>query len=165
MSKNIKILFTLSVITNILLLGLLGGFGIKELREHQEPWEIAKADGMSPTSQEMMQQHIEKARAELKPVYDDMNRTRAQIKSILAQREVDMKKFESSMKHMRELRQEMSERMGNATKEMLVKMPVDERQKMAERLIHGFAWKKGNAVHWYCKQEPYGPQITIRRSQ
>lgn len=151
MSKNLKILFTLSIILNVLLLGAGGGFAFKEMQE--KPWRMMKVQ-MSPEGRERMSAHYEAMRDDMAPLFAEMRKSREQMKEIMASQNFSMNEYDAITKHIRVLRQQIGDKMNAATRQLVVDMPPNDRQKMADHFVRGFGGRHGGPGDWGCKDKP-----------
>ena len=154
MSRNVKILFTLSVIVNVILLGVAGGYVMRDMGKG--PWEEASQE-LSPESRAMVSQMFEKMHADAKPIMEDMKEARQDLKNVMMKQDFDPKKFDECIDRMRDLRLKMGQKFAATTKEVAMSLPPMERQRMAEKFLSGFDWKNRRGSRWHC-DETFGPK-------
>ena len=154
MSRTIKILFTLSVVLNFVLLGLAAGYLMRDM--HSGPWEEASKE-LSPESREMVSTMFEKMHVDAKPIMDEMKEARQDLKKVMMTEEFNEKEYDRCINRMRDLRQKMGEKFAATTKDVVVSLPPMERQRMAEKFLSGFDWKNARGSRWNC-DESFGPR-------
>ncbi len=150
MKKNVKILFTLSVVLNVLLLGAMGGMCFRHWQENS--WRMAKNE-MSPQSQEMLRSRFSAMHEEMAPLFAEMRKNRDEMRVLLQQDAFDPVRFDIVTQNYRKLRRQMGEKMSDATKQLAAKLPAQDRQKMANQFVQGFGWKYAGARKGDC---PHG---------
>ncbi len=153
MSKTIKTLFTLSVLFNVMLLGAGAGYAFKKWHHAPGPWQEAKKD-LSPQSQELMARNFQKMHEDMRPLFDDMKKSREELRHVMMQSDFNSQQFDAAMQRMRALRQQIGEKMGASAKEIAAQLSPEERKKMADRIIVGFDAKHrfGMAGPWPCQK-------------
>jgi uncharacterized membrane protein len=159
MTKTVKTLFTLSILLNILLLGIGAGFAIKEWRE--DPWwEQAKVE-LSPQSQDLLKKSFDKMHDDMAPLIAETREAREQLKNLMAQESFDSKKFDQITAHIRDVRQKMGDKMTATTKELVSNLSPDERKKMADRFV-GIDWRHRKKAPWMCadKKSENSPPVS-----
>lgn len=147
MSRNAKILFTLSIVMNFVLLGVTGGYAVRAM--HKSPWQMASKE-LSPQSREMVSHMFEKMHAETKPIMEEMNRARQELRNVMMQDEFNQKNFDKCMTHLHDLKMKMGEKFAATTREVVTSLPAEERQKMADKFVAGFDWKSRGGSGWRC---------------
>ena len=153
MSKTTKILFTLSIIANVLLLGAAGGMAFKDYKANAA-WREANSQ-MSPEGREMMRTSFDRMHTEMAPMFNDMRDSRQKIRIILSKEQFDAVEFELAAQKYRDIRRQMGERMSEVTKQLAASLPAHDRQTMADHLVRGFD-SKGKKGSWRCDKS--GPQ-------
>ncbi len=143
MKKNVKILFTLSVLLNVAFLGAAGGMAYHEWQK--SPWhkvrnDMAKND-VSPQSQDMLKQRFGKMHQEMEPLFAEMRKNREEMRVLLQKRDFDAVRFDLVTQNYRKLRRLMGEQMSDVTKQLAAQLPAQDRQKMADQFVQGFGWK------------------------
>ncbi len=154
MKKNVKILFTLSVLLNVVFLGATSGMAFHEWQK--SPWHKVRNDmaknEVSPQSQDMLKQRFGKMHQEMEPLFSEMRKNREEMRVLLQKNDFDAVRFDLVTQNYRKLRRQMSERMSDATKQLAAQLPAQDRQKMADQFVRGFGWKyaggrKGGCDH------------------
>lgn len=149
MTRTIKILFTLSVLLNVLLLGAAGGYAIKRMQaQSQKPWDHIKND-LSPESQKMVTEGFQKIRTDMEPLMNEVRKTREEMKSILMEDRFDVRKYNEAALRAQGLRREMSEKFMGSTQKIVAGLTPEERKKVAAHFV-GQDWKRKRNPIWSC---------------
>src|SRR4051794_1550754 len=116
MTKTMKILFTISIVINVLAIGGATGMVIKKL--HDNPWMQAKRD-LSPEGQKLMADSFDKMRHDMGPLMDEVQKTRAELRKVLSQEQFDAAKFDEVTAHIKDVRQQMGDKFLATTKDVV----------------------------------------------
>ena len=139
MSKKIKIFFTLSIMLNILLLGVISGMVINKLQ--YTSWKYANEE-FSPESRHLVARSFQKAHKDIKSTFEQSKKARKNIRNILAAEEFDLKAFEKAMCNMQSVHKEMMERKIKMMIELAQALPLEERVKLSGKFMKPFARRK-----------------------
>jgi uncharacterized membrane protein len=153
MSKTTKLLFTLSIVANVLLLGAAGGMAFKDYKANVV-WREAN-NQMSSEGREMMRTSFDRMHSEMTPLFNDMRESREALKQVLAQEKFDPTQFDLAAQNYRNIRRQMAEKMSDVTKQLASNLPPEDRQTMADHLVRGFD-SKGKKGSWRCDKS--GPR-------
>lgn len=140
MSKKIKIIFTLSIILNVLLMGVIGGHSYK--RWSKTPYENVRKE-LSPESRHVMARSVQNS---FRENLDKMKESRAlkkEIRNILAEEEFDAQKFEELAIEMESIRSDLAMSRLELTKDLASKFSFEDRKKLMPFLMKGFHGAKG----------------------
>ena len=101
MSKKIKILFTISVLLNVILIGLVAGHSVKRWSDH--PMERAMKE-MSPEGRHIVARKLQSAFRYGRDEMKKMRATKKELKNILMAEEFDAEAFEEAAEKMSKMR-------------------------------------------------------------
>lgn len=151
MSKKIKILFTISVLLNVVLIGMAAGHMVK--RWNHSPMETAMKE-MSPEGRHIVARELQNA---FRDGHDDMRKmrqTKKELKKILTAEEFDADAFESAAEKMHEMRSEMGEKRIDVTKGLAKKLSREDRSALAKKFDRGFhgGYSKDKKRHSFLKE-------------
>ncbi len=130
MTKAVKIIFTVSILLNLLLVGAFAGLALKH-RSHQ-PWHEVKNE-MAPETQHLMAKAYQDSRREMGVAIKDMRKGRDDLVKIMSAEEFDPEAYDVAMAKIVKARAEMGAKRMEATKEMAAQLPQSERKKLAQK--------------------------------
>ena len=139
MRKSTKIIFTLSILLNVVLIGVVVGGAAKQYKAHH--WHKVKAD-LSPESRNIVARNFRAAHRDMADVRGKAQKVRKDMESIFKAEEFDEAAFDKAVKKMRALKEQMHERKIEAVKELAKSLPQEERKKMAGKLARSMELKK-----------------------
>ena len=137
MSRNLKILFTLSFAVNLLLIGFLAGQAIKPQYKDKQH-HIA----LSEDSQKLLKETMRQSRKE---THEDMQAMRAhkkELEAIIAQDPFDKAQFITAMHNVSTIKHNMAQKRIEKFADMMEDIPSEERKAVLKRLIKPFLGKK-----------------------
>ncbi len=153
MSKKIKTILTISILANVLLLGSLAGVVMD--RPHDMPWEKVK-EGLSPSSQELVTKMFMDTWKDMGSTMRQSMDNRKYLADVVAAEKFDAKKFDEAVQRIRGVQDLMTKKKIESTKDLLMKLPKEDRQKLAEQVANSFSWK--GRKHDYPKPAEKGSQ-------
>jgi uncharacterized membrane protein len=141
MTKCVKRCFTVSVVLNVLLFGVLGGHFFMMWQDH--PWWEIKEE-LAPETQNYVAATFQNAFRDIREVGDEARKTRADLVKILSAEKFDEKAFDKQIKKLAVTRNKIAAIKIKATKEMAQKLSQPEREKMADRMAKmvGGGWER-----------------------
>lgn len=135
MSKKMKIVFTASVLLNVVLAGLAGGSTYKHWRDdNMRRMELE----MSPEGRNIVARTMQKAFTEGKPRMDEARAIKKEIKSILSAQQFDADAFEAQAQKLHEVMSDMGHKRIDVTKELASQLSASDRKILAEKFSKGF---------------------------
>lgn len=155
MSKKIKILFTLSILANLLLIGFLAGHELKQF--HEKPWDELAREA-SPETAELIHNTFRDGWKDFGPLVKEARAVKARMVEVLSAEKLDPKAFDTVINDMKVVKDKMSALRINNLKKISEQVSQEERRKLAikftdtffERGSHG---KKGNFGDKPAKEE------------
>ncbi|MGQ0526901.1 MAG: periplasmic heavy metal sensor [Alphaproteobacteria bacterium] len=142
MSKTKKAIFTASIILNILLLGIIGGMAYK--KHHSPHWQSFK-ESLSPETQALVQEHFDQGRADIRPLLSELMKEREQMVATMSTEPFDASKFDNSVRHVQDIQRVISDKKAQSMRELMTKVPHDERVKLADNMARFFTWDRGGS--------------------
>lgn len=138
MSKSIKILVIISVVINILLIGVIFGqvshrLGRKDLFQKRVP-EIAVK--LPADKKALFFRTMERVHRENRDIHKRIRETRERTLDILTAPEFDEDGYQTEAEKLHKLRGLIMQRLADATKELAVQFDQEERKALAEHLRH-----------------------------
>lgn len=138
MSKKIKIILTVSILANVLLAGALAGMVLDKPREM--PWEKTKRE-LTPESQELVAKMFQNTWKDMGPVIRQSMDNRKYLADVVRADEFDPKAFDEAVKRLRGVQDLIAKKKIESTKELLTRLPDEDRKKLAEQVANSFSWK------------------------
>jgi|GEM_PF-2589071 uncharacterized membrane protein len=133
MNRHLKIIFTVSILLNVLLIGALAGSCSKR-------WD-GRWDGPShmarngdPQFDHEMARVMQEARKNQKPLQDELKAAKKELHGILAAETFDEAAFNAASEKMYKVQGDLFRARNEATLKMAKDMSVEERREMAKRL-------------------------------
>ncbi|HPF78404.1 MAG TPA: periplasmic heavy metal sensor [Alphaproteobacteria bacterium] len=141
MTKRIKIIFTLSVLLNILLAGVVAGHFIQKDRYHRPPMELDQQ------TREKMKASFEKSREEMREFFQEMRKQRDALDEIISAPEFDRAAYDTAVSDILESKGEIVRKKAVMMGGMLSDMSVEERRKMAPFIVRGLTSDRSKPPH------------------
>lgn len=132
MSRGLKIIFTLSVLLNILLIG--AGLGWHHKRSHHWPGKDVRSE-ISEESRAVMKQNFKNAKAQYKPIFEEMREDKKAVQAVLEADEFDEAAYDSAVDELLSTRDKLSRTMSGQAKNFLRDLPPEDRKAMAEHMV------------------------------
>ena len=126
-----KLVCTVSILINILLLGMIAGHYYYKWSHH--PWQSVKKD-LSPESRNIVGRTFQSAFRDIRPLGDEARKARAELIKILSAEEFDEAAFDKTVAEIVDVRREMTAIKIQATKDAAMNLSAEERKKMADRM-------------------------------
>lgn len=136
MNRRTKIIFTISLLLNIVLIGAGAGMAYKM---HQDPFP----GDMSPQARAFMGKIFEQGRAEVKPLIDETKAKRKIVESILTAETFDRDAYTKAAGDMLDSRDRISRKKAEIMGRALVDVPAADRKEFAGRILDGLEGRKG----------------------
>ncbi len=136
LSKRVKILFTLSFLLNVLLIGFVIGQTIGNRPNHREINEI------SPASQAYLQETMKKSREDTRTQKKEVRQLQKQLRGLIEQEEFDTEQFKNMIAQLNDQKFKMSQHRAEKMTETLAKLPVSDRKIVFNKMMQG-GHKKG----------------------
>ncbi len=136
MSKKIKIVLTVSIILNVLLLGVLIGMSADDYKDHRNKRADFRSalDKLSPEKSKMVNKTMRSLHKETRKTRKEVKKTRNKINKILSAPEFDESAYDTEIKNLKKLQAEIMDKFSIVTKDLALKLEQDERKVMAELL-------------------------------
>ena len=131
MNQKFKIILSVSVLLNLLLIGTVAGHAYKHWSSH--PWHQVKVD-LSPEGQNMAGRTFQSAFRDIRPLGQDARKVRGELVKILSAEEFDEAAFDKATEKMLSIRGEMKDKKIQAMKEVAMNLSLEDRRAMADRI-------------------------------
>ncbi|MCB1651774.1 MAG: periplasmic heavy metal sensor [Alphaproteobacteria bacterium] len=131
MNTGVKVLLTVSLLLNVLLLGLACGHVYKKWHDH--PWQKTRAE-LSPEARSLIGRTFQATFRDIRPLGDEARKARADMVKILSADEFDGTAFDEAAARLRAVGAQIKDKKIEATKQIASELSAEERRKMAERM-------------------------------
>lgn len=131
MNKCSKALFTASIVFNVILIGVVGGYSYMRWQEHS--WHDMREE-IAPESQNLVAKTLQKSFRDIRAVGGQARKTRAEILKILSAEKFNEKAYDAQAKKLMEQRVQITAIKVKSTKELAKKLSAEDRAKMAQRM-------------------------------
>ncbi len=144
MRRSTKIILSVSLITNLLLVGVVGGAAYKKWNER--PWHEIKKQ-LEPETRNVVARTFQDKFREIRPIGKDARKARGNLVKVMTAEEFDSEAFDKAAAELIDLRDKMQAVKIQATKDILSQLPADERAKMAGRMAEVIGGGMERKVH------------------
>jgi Asp-tRNA(Asn)/Glu-tRNA(Gln) amidotransferase A subunit family amidase len=134
MTKTIKIIFTLSILLNVVLIGLVGGCYYKKFKRQSY-------SHFGFTQNEMVAEKMEKSREEMREKYKKMRDQLEALESLIVEPEFNQDKYSQAVEGIIDTKNDMARRKAMLMGEVLSDMSLEERQKMSKNITRSLSWR------------------------
>lgn len=131
MSKRMKLVFTISLLLNIVLVGVGAGMLVRMCQDIPIPGQI------SPEARHFIARTFQQGREEVKPLIDEVKANRRKVEAILIAETFDKKAYDAAVDKMLDSRDKVSRKRADIMGRALVDLPAEDRQKFANRILDG----------------------------
>lgn len=131
MRRSTKIILSVSLIANLLLVGVIGGAAYKKWSAR--PWHEVKKQ-LEPESRNVVARTFQDKFREIRPIGKEARKVRGELIKVMTAEEFDPEAFDEAAAELTSLRDRMAEIKLQATKDILSQLPKEEREKMAHRM-------------------------------
>jgi uncharacterized membrane protein len=140
MNCMMKIIFTLSVLANILLLGGIGGMYFHP--KGPVPWEEA-TENLSPQGQQQVSAAFKDTWKEMVPLFKKAGEARRDLTGVMAAAQFDEPAFDRAAKNLHTVQDQINDKKLAAAKTLVAQLSPEDRKKFAEHLARSFSWRGG----------------------
>ena len=157
MSKRMRAIFTVSVLLNVIFLGVAGGHVFKRWADN--PLHQMQED-MSPEARHIVARKMQAAFREGKDEMRQARNVKKEIQSILAAEDFDADAFDAQATKLHKIMSGMGQKRIAVTKELAEQLSAEDRKVLAERFTRGFRGhdkgKSGKRPHAFLKDQERG---------
>ncbi len=134
MNKPVKIVFTVSLILNVLFLGVAAGGVFYHSREPQRPWEKTRAE-LAPETRDIIKATFKGKKEIIMPLLKDAYKKKVAMKAILAAPEFNDEAYDALAAEFGAIHGQLIDNRFSAIKAIFSKLPQEERAKMAGHTV------------------------------
>ncbi|PCK00599.1 MAG: hypothetical protein COA45_02145 [Zetaproteobacteria bacterium] len=145
MNKKVKVIFTISLVTNILLLGMLGGQAYRMKQDGRSSWGALR-EQLKPETATLMKQIFKDKKYEVFQIFKEVRQKKAALIDIFSAEVFDAAAYDVAAQDLQQLGMKISSHKLETFKELGAQLPQEERQKLAQKLVSsvlGKHWRKG----------------------
>ena len=165
MNKPVKIVFTVSLILNVLFLGLAAGGILYHSREAQRPWEKMKKELASET-RDVIKTTFKGKKEDFMPLFIEARVKKEALKSVLIAPEFDGDVYDAFAGEFRILNGQLMDNRLSAIKSIFSKLPQEERVKIADHTVEKILGKPPHSRKGRIgtREDGYSPHSGINSS-
>lgn len=135
MNRKLKLLVLISVLLNVLLLGVVGGRALHHLRGPEMPPSMEQAIASLPQDKQAeFRQTMEALRLQQEAVREEVRRLREETLNVIKAERFDEEAYQQRMTRIQELKALQYQRMADATKDLARHWSKEERAALAQAL-------------------------------
>jgi len=136
MSNRVKAFLTVSLVLNVLFIGILIGSLSGDFKEHRKMRADmhSSIDNLPEEKAKLVKKTMRNLHKETKKTRKQVRKTRKNINQIISAPEFDVSAYDAEIKKLQDLQAEIMDKFGKATKELALQMEQDEREVIAELL-------------------------------
>lgn len=131
MSKRLKIILTVSILLNVVLIGVGAGHAYKHWSSHS--WHKVKQE-ISPEARNVAGRTFQQAFRDIRPLGQEARKARGDLVKILSADEFDEEAFDKAVERLSSVKIKIQDAKVQATRNLAMQLSVEERRKMAERM-------------------------------
>lgn len=159
-TKAVKVIFTVSVILNVLLLGAAGGLAYKHWND-KPPYHAIHAE-MSPEARNIVARTMQNAFRDSRADMKEARAIKKDIRAIMVAPEFDAEAFDAKAEKLHSIMSAMGHKRIDITKDLAAQLSQDDRKVLAEKFSKGFRGhdKKGSkeTPHAFLKDQEKPPE-------
>jgi uncharacterized membrane protein len=130
MTRCAKILFTGSVVINLLLGGIVGGAIVERARH--APWEEIKQD-LKPETQNLLARTFQQTSRNMSATIGEMREARQEMKKAFSAKSFDEAAYDQAVEKLMAAQQKLMTERLRTSKEIAAQLPQEERVKIADK--------------------------------
>lgn len=124
-SRHMKVLFSLSLAMNVLLIGIVIGMAVRSYYDH--PWHETRRT-LSPEAQHHFARASQRTHREVKPLIAQARNTRTALMRVIAEDSFNEGEYERLSKKLTSLQVKIAEAKAQGVKELISELPDEDRK-------------------------------------
>lgn len=146
MKKSHKIFFTISVILNLVLMGVIAGHAMK--KAHEMPW-FELRETLAPQTQELMKNMFEAKKDIIRSHWHTLKEKKKALSAVVTAEQFDENAFNIAMQDWQAFNTQVTEGKKGSLSTLLKQLPQEERMKLSEHVVRILIGEKerGHAGH------------------
>lgn len=154
MSKRMKIIFTLSLIANIIFVA--GGTGVFYRFAKDD---VPIAGSMTPEARHFVARTFQEGREKLKPLFQEIKQQRPKVEDIITAEKFDRVAYDREVDKMLDIRDKISRERASVMGNALADLPQADRVKFAKRALDGLEGRKPHRKGFHQKMIKDGKEL------
>lgn len=146
LSKRMRVIFTLSLVLNVLFIAVGAGLLYKFCRD-----DIRIPHNMSPDARHFMARTFQEGREQVKPLIEDVKSRRAAVEEIITAEVFDADAYAKAVEPMLDTRDKISRKRAEIMGKALSELPHADRIEFADRIIDGLEGKRPHKKGYHHK--------------
>ncbi len=131
MSRRMKLVFTISLLLNIVFIGVGAGMLVKMCQDVPIPGDI------SPESRSFIARTFQKGWEDVKPLIAEVKQKRKNVEAILMAETFEPKAYDKAVDELLATQNKILQHRADTMGKALIDLPVSDRQKFANRILEG----------------------------
>lgn len=152
MTKPIKIIFTLSLLLNIALVGVTVGCWWKKAHHHGTPFS-----NTAPETQALFKESFDENRAAMRADIDAIRASRTALETIIRAEPFDRAAYDAEVAKVLNIREGMNNRRAAILGGILEKLPAAEREKIVKKIVSKLTDERNRGPHGKDGRKPSPP--------
>lgn len=137
MNRRMKMIFTVSVLLNIVFIGVGAGLFFRFCQE-----EVHIPGQISPEAKHFIARTYQEGREEVKPLIEEVKKDRAKVEAVLTADTFDAEAYKAQVSEMLDSRDAISRKRAEIMGRALVDLPPEDRKEFAKRILDGLEGHK-----------------------
>lgn len=134
MTRRVKLIFTFSILLNVLLVGALGGLVLNRVSDRLGGTGAVAREHLAPESRQKIMGIVQRNRVGMRPAMQRVKESRDRVFEALAAETFDPEAYEAAIEELADLQSHVFLERAKVTKEIAASLPPGERRKMAEAI-------------------------------
>lgn len=153
MNPRMKLIFTVSLLLNIVFVGTAAGMLYRFAQER-----IDIPGDMTPEARSFMARTFQQGREQIRPMIDKVKKERKDVENVIKAEPFDIKAYEKTTGVLLDTRNDISRKRAEIMGEALADLPQKDRDKFARKIIDGLEGRRphGGGYHHKMMMEKYG---------
>lgn len=139
MTKTMKIIFTLSILINLVLIGAVGGNFYKHHKKHGLP--IPKE--LSVESRAKLEENMKQSRGEMREQFKALKKNHEVLQNIVSAEQFDHEAYKVAVNKILDAKDELGRQKAEMMGNVLSELSLEERKKLSAKLLKSLSFKHG----------------------
>ncbi len=150
MNRRMKIIFTLSLLLNIVFIGVAGGMFYRFCQER-----IDIPGDMTPAARSFMARTFQQGREQIFPMIKTVKKQRQTVEDVITADDFDLQEYNKATDSMLDTREQITRKRAEIMGEALVDLPQKDRKTFARRILDGLEGRRphGGGYHHRMKEQ------------
>jgi uncharacterized membrane protein len=153
MNRRMKIIFTISLLANIVFIGVGAGLFFKYCQDIPIPGD------MSPEARHFVARTLQEGREQVKPLYQKAKANRQKVEDIIMAETFDKAAYDKAVDELLGSREGISRKRAEIMGKALGDLPASDRRKFARRIVESLEGKRPHKGGYHKKMMGNGPPL------